>query len=140
MSKCSLSKCIYGIAAYDLGHHEQGYEYFKAVTQFDLKDAKKFTRYGLHAANLGGSYLMLIYGLFGVRMGKTLSINPPYQTEIKQAKAHLFYQGVNIVLSLDEQKLTITTDAPLEFTIYNDVFTVEKTHQFKVQSKPVFKG
>jgi alpha,alpha-trehalose phosphorylase len=130
----SLSKCIYGIAAYHLGHHELGYKYFKAVTEFDLMDVKKFTRYGLHVANLGGSYLMLIYGLFGIRMNKILLINPAYQTEIKKAKTTILYQGVSIHLSLNQQKINIKTNAPLTVMIYGQKVIIDQEHEFEMIS------
>ncbi|MCR3905447.1 MAG: hypothetical protein NUK62_00265 [Tenericutes bacterium] len=129
----SLSKCIYGIAAYHLGHHELAFEYLKAVTEFDLIDVKKFTRYGLHVANLGGSYLIFMYGLFGLRMGKYLKISPPFQTEIKKAKTNIFYQGVKIEISIDSQKLTLSTDEPVELMVYGEMITVDKYYQVEIK-------
>jgi len=129
----SLSKCIYGISAYHLGQHELAYAYFKYVATLDLEDRKKYTRYGLHAANLGGSYLMLAYGLFGIRMKEILHLDPAYQKEIKQASIHITYHQKSIHISLKGSKITLTTDGPIELMVYGKHVVVEASYTFGVK-------
>jgi alpha,alpha-trehalose phosphorylase len=129
----SLSKCVYGIAAYKLGRSYQGYQYFHEVTEFDLFDRKKHTKHGLHLANLGGSYMMLIYGLIGLRMEETLSIEPVDQQEIKSYKVHFSYQGSNLVVDYNYNQMTISTDKPIKLKVYGKVIVVEKTLNFGVK-------
>ncbi|MCD4827297.1 MAG: hypothetical protein K8Q99_05925 [Acholeplasmataceae bacterium] len=129
----SLSKCVYGIAAYKLGRSFQGYQYFHEVTEFDLFDKKKHTKHGLHLANLGGSYMMLIYGLLGLRMEEVLSISPVDQTDIKHYKVHLSYQGSKLVIDYEDNQVTISTDNPIKLRVYGKMFIVEKTLNFGVK-------
>jgi alpha,alpha-trehalose phosphorylase len=129
----SLSKCVYGIAAYKLGRSYQGFQYFHEVTEFDLFDRKNHTKHGLHLANLGGSYMMLIYGLLGLRMEEILSIDPADQQEIQSYKVHFSYQGSNLVIDYHHDQVTISTDKPIKLKVYGKVVVVEKTLKFGVK-------
>lgn len=93
----SLSKCIYSIAAFKLGKLEIGCKYFKEVLETDLLNNHKNTQHGLHVANLGGSYLGIIYGVLGLRVHKNyLSINPKVTKEIKGYELNIIYRGSKI--------------------------------------------
>ncbi|MBU1094162.1 MAG: hypothetical protein KKH01_06850 [Firmicutes bacterium] len=129
----SLSKCIYGIAAYHLGQDELAYQYFKKVALLDLENYQRHTQHGLHAANLGGSYLMLAYGLFGIRMDEVLTINPASQSQIKQAEISINYQGSKIHLSLKNQVLHLVTDLPIKLKVYGEMITVDKVYEIGVK-------
>lgn len=129
----SLSRAIFGIAAYMVGDHHFGYDYLKRVTDLDFRDSHNRTQHGLHIANLGGSYLMVIYGLFGLRMGKVLSLNPAYQTELSYVKTRILYQGARLWLTLTPEKLTIETNQPLEINIYNKRTLITKTATIQIK-------
>ncbi len=93
----SLSKCIYSIAAFRLGSLEFGCKYFKEVLETDLLNIHKNTQHGLHVANLGGSYLGIVYGVLGLRIHKNyLSINPIVTKEIKGYEISIIYRGSEI--------------------------------------------
>lgn len=128
----SLSKGIYGIAAYKLGRHQLAYEYFKEVSELDLIDQRKHTRYGLHLANLGGSYLMLIYGVLGLRMNSILTINPVEQDELPHYKLNFTYQGAKMVVEHENKMITISTDKPIKLKVYGNIVDVEKILTFGV--------
>ncbi len=129
----SLSKCIYGIAAYHLGHDELAYRYFKQVALLDLENYQKHTQHGLHAANLGGSYMMLTYGLFGIRMNEILSISPAFQHQIEKVELVIYYQGVKIQMKLENQILHLVTDSPIKLKVYDEIITVDKAFQIGVK-------
>ena len=93
----SLSKCIYSIAAFRLGLVDYGSKYLKEVLETDLLNIHKNTHHGLHVANLGGSYLGIVYGLLGLRIHKGyLSINPKVSEDIKGYELNIMYQGSKI--------------------------------------------
>ncbi len=130
----SLSKGIYGIAAYKLGRHQLAFEYFKEVSELDLIDQRKHTRYGLHLANLGGSYLMLIYGVLGLRMNSILTINPVEQEELPYYKLNFTYQGAKLVVEHIDKIITISTDKPIKLKVYGNIMDVEKILTFGVNT------
>lgn len=129
----SLSKCFYGIAAYHLGKSELAYTYFKEIAALDFNDHKNHTQHGLHVANLGGSYLMLVYGLFGVRIGKYLSINPAKQKQIEFAEIKITYQGSNIKFKLEKGVLSLNSDSPLKLKVYGKIISVIKKYSTEVK-------
>ena len=120
----SLSKCIYGIAAYQLNQHDLAYEFYLDVIGIDLNNTKKHTQHGLHMANMGGAYLMMIYGLFNIRLNVILAISPIKQETIKRIETTIKYQGSTINLVLDSKLLKITVDKPIEMMIYDELILV----------------
>lgn len=122
----SLSKCMYGIALYRMGHDTLAYDYFHSVATLDLLDHKKHTTYGLHLANLGGSYLMMVYGLFGITIKDRICINPVKQNMIKKAEFRMRYKDSTIRVSLEKETITLSTDRPIELMVHGVLTTVEK--------------
>ena len=90
----SLSKTIYGVVASKLGRHEQAYHFFKESATMDLEDLQGNAAHGIHAANMGGSWLGLIYGFAGLRCenGELITSNH-LPTEIKSLKFTLTFRG-----------------------------------------------
>lgn len=130
----SLSKCIYGIAAYQIGLDDLGYEYFKKVAELDFRDNHNRTQHGLHVANLGGSYLMLMYGIFGLRFKETLSIHPIDQKHIKHLQTRFMYHGVTIDISINSGILDLQVDKPLMISIFNKRIHVKQSYQVNIRS------
>ena len=121
----SLSKCTYGIAAYRLGHDDLGFEYFKEMCNFDLKDLKNHTRHGLHVANIGGTYLMFIHGLFGLSLTQEgINIAPLKQKDIGEIETHIKYQGKSILLKIADDTLTILTEDEVNIKVYSKPVTI----------------
>ncbi len=121
----SLSKCAYGIAKYRLGETKEAFEYFNHVATLDFLDHKKHTKHGLHMANAGGSYLMVMYGLLGLSFSNVLSISPVKQTEIKFYEVHFEYQGSRLSVTYENHALCLKTDKPIQVRIYDEEVTVK---------------
>ena len=63
----SLSACIQGIAALELGYSETGKIYARSTAFVDLDDLQGNTRDGLHTASMAGSWMLVVYGFAGLR-------------------------------------------------------------------------
>ena len=116
----SLSKCMYGIALYKVGNEKLALEYFKSVSELDLYDKKKHTVHGLHAANLGGSYLMLAYGLFGIRMKKHYRYILLNKKGIQRAQMRLCYQGSLIDLEIKDGFIYIESEKDITIKLMDE--------------------
>jgi len=125
----SLSKCMYGIAAYALGLSDLGDEFFVDSLQIDLQDTKKHTQHGLHMANMGGNYLLVAYGLLGLRIEKHLRIAPAPESRFTHISLSIHYQGRQISITSDKDHFTVTTDGPLMIQLYDELKLVESTTQ-----------
>ena len=63
----SLSECIFGIVAAELGDDDKAYDYFARGARTDLDDRHGNTRHGVHTAAMAGSWLGLVQGFGGLR-------------------------------------------------------------------------
>lgn len=128
----SLSKCVYGMAAYHIGRTDLAFEYLKNSVFLDLHDLKKYTSHGLHVANLGGSYLMLIYGLLGFKWDRMLNLKPRRQKDIT-FKIHMNYQNQIIQLTLSEKSLLIEVEQPIEIMLDHTMYMIENTMTYPLK-------
>lgn len=65
----SLSACIFGIVASELGEHDKAYRYFAMSVLTDLEDEHGNTNVGIHAANMAGAWQGIVFGFAGLRVG-----------------------------------------------------------------------
>jgi beta-phosphoglucomutase len=63
----SLSACMQGIMALELGSSDTGIRYARAAAFVDLENLQGNTKDGLHTASMAGSWMMMLYGFAGVR-------------------------------------------------------------------------
>lgn len=64
----SLSTCIFSIVASKLGLVDKAYEYFGDSAKLDLFNTHKNTKDGIHTANMGGTFMAIVYGFAGLRI------------------------------------------------------------------------
>ncbi|MCB5953006.1 glycoside hydrolase family 65 protein [Enterococcus sp. BWT-B8] len=90
----SLSKAVYGVAASKLGRKELAYQFFKEAAIMDLEDHQGNASHGIHAANMGGSWLGLIYGFAGLTFTNgEISVKNNLPKEIKSLSFTLTIKG-----------------------------------------------
>lgn len=63
----SLSTCIFGIVACDIGYYDEAYRYFAESARMDLDDHYNNFYAGIHAANMAGTWQAIVNGFAGVR-------------------------------------------------------------------------
>ncbi|URZ87353.1 glycoside hydrolase family 65 protein [Floricoccus penangensis] len=90
----SLSKAIYGVVASKIGRSDVAYKFFKEAATMDLEDQQGNSSHGIHAANMGGSWLGLLYGFAGLNInnGEVMTHNN-LPKEIKSLKFTLTING-----------------------------------------------
>ncbi|TWT25143.1 glycoside hydrolase family 65 protein [Planomicrobium sp. CPCC 101110] len=90
----SLSSCVHSIMASKLGYQEKAYDYFNETARLDLDNTHKNTKDGLHMANMGGTWLGIVYGFAGLRLKESgLSLAPDLPAEWNSLEFRLLYQG-----------------------------------------------
>lgn len=130
----SLSKCIYGIAAYGLGFDTMASMFFNDSLFIDLNDATKHTQHGLHMANIGGTFLLLAYGLMGIRLGEKLCVAPVKQKAFRDVRLDIVYQGVSVVMQIKGETLTIHVSEPLTICLYGKIVHVNDVTSVLIKS------
>ncbi len=121
----SLSKCMYGIGAYQLGKEKLATQFFEDTLSLDLEDKNKHTKNGLHFANIGGSYLMVLKGIFGVDTLEGLSINPTSILNEKECQITFKYHDNVIRVSLNEKDFNIQVSKPIQLKVYGEHYMIE---------------
>ncbi|MFC4737643.1 glycoside hydrolase family 65 protein [Bacillus daqingensis] len=64
----SLSYCVFSMMAARHGDVEKAYRYFIETARLDIDNTHQNTKDGLHLANMGGTWLALVYGFAGMRV------------------------------------------------------------------------
>ncbi|KRG71655.1 beta-phosphoglucomutase [Pseudoxanthomonas dokdonensis] len=64
----TLSACVFGILAGEVGHADKAWHYFNESLRVDLDDLHRNTGHGVHMAAMAGSWLGLVQGFAGMRV------------------------------------------------------------------------
>lgn len=105
----SLSKCIFGIMAARFGNLDKAKESFIEILNTDLYDHKGNTRDGLHIANMGGCYRMILGGFAGLDIDENgLSLFPMLPKGFNNIKFPIVYKGIPIDIYIEKNITKIT--------------------------------
>jgi alpha,alpha-trehalose phosphorylase len=90
----SLSVCIQSILAQEVGYPDKALEYAHYAVLMDLGNVEGNLKDGCHIASLGGSWMLCVYGLAGMReYGGRLSFNPRLPKGLKSLHFPLTVRG-----------------------------------------------
>jgi len=99
----SLSITSYAILAKELGDTEKAYTYLHHAANSDLEDIHGNTDLGVHAAELGGTWQIVIRGLAGVRVRDgVLSIDPSLPDHWRSLRFHTWFRGNLIQIAVSQ--------------------------------------
>lgn len=116
----SLSTCIFGIVASDIGYHEEAFRYFSDSARMDLDDYHNNVYAGIHAANMAGTWQALVNGFAGMRMqrGGKLSFKPHLPEQWEKLAFAVQYHGAKIAICMKKDCVTFTLMDGEPKTIY----------------------
>ena len=98
----SLSACIFGIMAARLGDMDKSVRYFSESSMLDITNAHHNTGDGIHTANMGGTYMGVVYGFAGLRVKEDgLTFRPQLPQGWKSYRFRFLYQDSLLELSVD---------------------------------------
>ncbi|MFJ7826569.1 glycoside hydrolase family 65 protein [Psychrobacillus sp. NPDC096623] len=103
----SLSSCIFSVMASKLGDKAKAYEYFRNTARLDLENTHGNTKDGLHMANMGGTWLAIVYGFAGLRVKESgLSLAPSLPDHWESLEFQLQYQNRTINIQMERNTVT----------------------------------
>ncbi|MFR4492378.1 MAG: glycoside hydrolase family 65 protein, partial [Clostridium perfringens] len=117
----SLSTCIFGILASQIGYDEEAYKYFSQSARMDLDDYHNNFYAGIHAANMAGTWQGIVNGFAGLRTNKgVLELNPTIPKEWNAYSFKIFYKKnlLEIKISKDEIEIRLLEGENLELYVY----------------------
>lgn len=116
----SLSTCIFGILASQIGYDDEAYKYFSQSARMDLDDYHNNFYAGIHAANMAGTWQGIVNGFAGLRTNKgVLELNPTIPKEWNAYSFKIFYKKnlLEIKISKDEIEIRLLEGENLELYI-----------------------
>lgn len=136
----SLSSCIFSIMASKIGNMDKAYEYFIETARLDLDNTHGNTKDGLHMANMGGTWMSIVYGFAGMRLKESgLSLSPAIPKDWEKYAFRLNFRGRLIGVSIEKEGITleIVEGESIEIKLYDEVVTLEagKPVKHSLQSK-----
>ena len=103
----SLSFCVFSVMASKLGYKQKAYDYFTETACLDIDNIHGNTKDGLHMANMGGTWLAIVYGFAGLRVkGSGLSLSPSLPVKWESLVFKLQYH--NRLIQVKMEKTTVT--------------------------------
>lgn len=118
----SLSSCIFSIMASKVGYSDKAYAYFNETARLDLDNTHGNTKDGLHMANMGGTWMAIVYGFAGTRLKESgLSLSPQIPAGWEKYGFRLSFRGrlISVTICTDRVELELLEGEPLTLTLYN---------------------
>ena len=105
----TLSSCIYGIAAAEIGKYKEAYDFFGDSVRMDIDNHHKNTEYGLHMACMAGSWQGVVMGFGGMRAREgRLSFKPHLPQAWQGYRFRVNYRGVGVEVRVSGKHATYT--------------------------------
>ena len=131
----SLSTCIFGILASQIGYDEEAYTYFSQSARMDLDDYHNNFYAGIHAANMAGTWQAIVFGFAGLRTNKgMLEFKPSIPKEWQGYTFKIHYQGSDIQISSTQERTEycLLNSCPVTFIIGETEYHLKEKGERKI--------
>lgn len=129
----SLSSCIFSIMATKVGYADKAYDYFTETARLDLDNTHGNTKDGLHLANMGGTWMAIVFGFAGVRIKEThLALAPTMPSSWENYQFKVQYKGrtIDILINSLQVQLTLVDGEALKIRLYEQDVALEPNTTF----------
>lgn len=119
----SLSRSIYGMMASDLNDLEKAYGYFMDTALMDITDMQGNTKDGVHTANMGGTWMSIVYGFGGLRIADdTLHLSPKLPKQWNELSFKVQFKGrtIKVTIHPDGAEYDLLEGEPLEIKQFGE--------------------
>jgi alpha,alpha-trehalose phosphorylase len=135
----SLSSCVEAIIAAQIGDIDKAIQYGMAALLMDLADVGGNVKDGCHIASMGGTWMMLTYGLGGMRDDDgTLSFWPRRAPEDNAIlRFPVTYRGQTLEVEIGLDKVEYALRDGQSIVIRNEMEEIRLTGEHPVAVRPV---
>jgi alpha,alpha-trehalose phosphorylase len=112
-----------------LGYIDKAYHYFSETARLDLDNTHGNTKDGLHMANMGGTWLAIIFGFAGLRIKEDgISFAPVLPDKWEGYRFSIQFQGRRLQLEkrVDQTIITLLEGDGLMIKVYNQRIRIER--------------
>ena len=115
----SLSTCIFGIVASDIGYDDEAYRYFSQSARMDLDDYHHNFYAGIHGANMAGTWQAIVNGFAGMRCQESrLTFSPSLPAEWESYTFKIRYQGALLKVAVTREQAEFVLEAGERIIFY----------------------
>jgi alpha,alpha-trehalose phosphorylase len=138
----SLSSCVEAIIAAQVGDIEKAIRYGTAALLMDLADVGGNVKDGCHIASMGGSWMMMTYGLGGMRDDDGhLSFWPRRAPEDNAIlRFPVTYRGQILEIEIGVENVKYTLREGVSLTIRHETEEIQLTRENPTSVRPVSSG
>ncbi len=116
----SLSACIQGIMAFEIGYLDKAREYTRYAALMDLADVAGNAADGCHIASMGGTWMTVVYGVAGMRdINGRICFCPKPPKRIERVRFPLAAQGRLIIVDISRDAVTYSLEEGEEMTVWH---------------------
>jgi alpha,alpha-trehalose phosphorylase len=136
----SLSACVQGVMAAEVGHLSLAYDYFAETSFIDLRDLAMNTDDGVHLAALSGSWLVAVAGFGGMRdHNERLEFAPRLPARLTRLAFRLTYRGRRLRVEVNGQgaRYELLHGEPLELLHHGEPVTVTEDEPQELPLPPL---
>ncbi|MGH4120463.1 glycoside hydrolase family 65 protein [Clostridium sp.] len=133
----SLSCAAYSIMASKIGYLDKAYEYFIQTATLDLDDTHGNTKDGVHTANMGGTWMAIVYGFAGLRIKEEyISLEPKLPEHWKELKFKFLYKGAQIGVDVKKEKtdITVQCERPIKLKVNDVLYEIVKSEKIEIMN------
>ncbi len=114
----SLSACIQAIVAAEVGDTAKAMKYARYAMLMDLADNGGNVRDGVHIASMGGTWMMMVYGLAGMRdYNGRITFDPRLPPPITRLRFPLEIRGQSLEVLVEAESATYLLKSGTELVI-----------------------
>jgi len=131
----SLSCAAYSIMASKIGYLEKAYEYFIETATLDLDNTHGNTKDGLHTANMGGTWMAIVYGFAGLRIKENyISLTPKLPKNWRLLEFKFLYKGarIEVHMEVDKTDITIQCDCAINLKVNNILYEIIESEKIEI--------
>lgn len=115
----SLSTCIFGILACQIGYYEEAYHYFSQSARMDLDDYHENFYAGIHGANMAGTWQAIVNGFAGLRTNDgRLRLNPYCPPQWESYSFKINYRGSRLSAVIIPGNIAVRLENEIPVTLY----------------------
>lgn len=130
----SLSPCVFSIVACDIDYIEKAYEYFMRTARMDLDDHHGNTKDGIHAANMAGSWMGIVFGFGGFRIyDDKVVFRPRIPSNWKKYSFKVNYRGrlIKVVVEKEFVQFELIKGEDLNILFYDKEVVLKQNEVIK---------
>ncbi|WP_026507308.1 glycoside hydrolase family 65 protein [Butyrivibrio sp. MC2013] len=134
----SLSRCVFAIAAARLGEKKKALSYFGDSVKMDLMNLQGNTGDGIHTANMGGSYMAIVYGFAGLTIRRDELSLDPFVPDSWKGYRFRFKKGdsrIEVCVLTDEVTVTLLDGPELSIKVWGEDHLLKADSPLKLHQK-----